>query len=67
MKLYTEEQMKKAIRFGFESSSILDEGVSFIETQDYINVKPAGSRYDHRLGKDVILYEGIKEGGCDAV
>lgn len=53
--------MKKAIRFGFESASLLDEGINFIATEDFINVKPIGSRYDHRKGKDIILYEGIKE------
>lgn len=57
MKLYTEDQMRLAIRFGFESSSLLDEGDRFIENIDAVNLKPVGSKFDHRSGRDVIQYE----------
>jgi hypothetical protein len=61
MKVYTEEQMRRAIRFGFESSSLLDEGDNFIDTEDFIELKPIGSRYDHRKVRDVIIYEGVQK------
>jgi hypothetical protein len=61
MKLFTEEQMKRAIRFGFESKSLKDEGIEFINAENHLDAKPIGSRYDHRDGKDIIVYEATKK------
>ena len=57
MKLYTEEQMKRAIRFGFETSSLLDEGMRFIECEDAKVFTFVSTRYDHRNKKDVTVWE----------
>ncbi len=59
MKLYSEEEVRKAIRFGFERSSLLDDGQEFIDNLDGVGLKPTGSRYDYRLRRDVITYERI--------